>query len=118
MDPTDLYDTAGLSPFGEDTGTVLPDVSNGSPDEQPTTPTGTGTGYYVPPAWESGLLGGLTSALNTAIAKDQQAQVVKTSQAVAATNIAVAQNTAKLANTRLLLLGGLGLAALFLMKEG
>lgn len=113
----DLYDEYGLSPFGEDTGGVLSDVSNGSPDEQPTTPTGTGTGYYIPPAWESGLLGGLTSALNAAIAKDQAKTQQQTMVTAANTSMAVTQQKAAITNQRLLMLGGLALVAIFVMER-
>jgi hypothetical protein len=111
----DLYDEMGLSPFGEDTGMVLPDVSNGAPDEQPSTPTGTGSGYYIPPTWETGLVGGLSSVLNTVLnrenAKTQQ-QVMTTS---AATGIAVAQQQAKITNQRLMMFGGIAIVAFLLM---
>lgn len=111
----DLFDDMGLSPFGEDTGTVLPDVSNGAPDEQPSTPTGTGSGYYIPPTWETGLVGGLSSVLNTVLNREN----AKTQQQVATTNaatgIAVAQQQAKITNQRLLMFGGIAIAAILVM---
>lgn len=114
----DLYDEYGLSPFGEDTGGVLSDVSNGAPDESPTTPTGTGTGYYVPPAWESGLLGGITTALNYAIVRDQAKFAAKTGYAPGAAPMTpTPQAAAAIGNQRLLLMGAIALGALFLLKK-
>lgn len=114
----DLYDDFGLNPFGEDTGTVLPDVSNSAPAMQPSTPLATGTGYYVEPAWQSALFGGLTTALNYAIAKDQAQFAAKTGYAPGvATMTATPTTAAKVGNQRLILLGAVALGAVILLRK-
>jgi hypothetical protein len=114
----DLFDSVGMSPFGEDTGMVLPDVSNGAPDEQPTTPTGAGTGYYVPSAWESTLLGGLSATLNYALQRDQAKFAAEHGYAPGnATMTPTPTTAAAIGNQRLLLLGAIALGAVVLMRK-
>lgn len=48
------------------------DVSNGSPAEQPYTATGNGSGQFVTQDWQGALFGGLQTALNYALLRDQQ----------------------------------------------
>lgn len=65
-------------------GYVLPDVSRGSPDMSPSTPTGNGTGYYGNPAYESSSWGDVAKqALQWVLNKDQakNAQAMQVGQA-------------------------------------
>jgi hypothetical protein len=114
----DTFDDNNLSPFGEDTGGVLPDVSQSSPPEQPTTPTGTGSGYYVPSAWESGLLGGLSQALNYAIQRDQAQFAAQHGYAPGVAYMTpTPRAAAAMGNSRLLVIGGIVVLALVLMRK-
>jgi hypothetical protein len=64
----DPYTTFGAGSY---TG-VLSDVSNGSPPEQPYTPTGNGTGVFLDSGSQKGIFDVLGQALNYAIVRDQQ----------------------------------------------
>lgn len=88
---------------------VLPDVSYGGPDEQPSTPTGNGTGVW--------LTGMLDKAINYAIVRDQQTlQMPQYTRApVAAQPVMQAAPSAR-NNSALLLIGGGVL--LFLLLKG
>lgn len=66
----DPYTQFGLGSYG--TGGVLADVSNGSPDEQPYTPTGNGTGVFLDSGSQNGIFNMLGQALNYAIVRDQR----------------------------------------------
>lgn len=54
------------------TSSIRTDVSLGAPPEQPRDPTGNGTGQFMTSDWQGALFGGLQTALNYAIYRDQQ----------------------------------------------
>lgn len=64
----DPYTSFGAGGYAK----VLTDVSFSSPPEQPNTPTGNGSGQFVSSDWQGAVLGGLQTALNYAIYRDQQ----------------------------------------------
>jgi hypothetical protein len=113
-----LFDDSSLSPFGEDSGGVLDDVSNSSPAEQPSTPTGTGTGMYIPSNWEAGLMGGLHDVLNYALARGQAEFAAKHGYAPGnAKMTATPQAQAAIGNSRLLIIGAIVVAAALVLRK-
>jgi hypothetical protein len=64
-DPYGVLGTGSYAP-------VLTDVSNGSPPQQPSTPTGNGTGVFIDSGQQNGMFNLLGQALNYAITRDQQ----------------------------------------------
>jgi hypothetical protein len=113
FDIDQIFDMDGRS-YG-----VLPDVSRGDAPMQPTTATGNGYGYNV-----SGLLdtlgGTLQSAVQYAILRDQQKIAQQTGYigAQAGPVMPTPQAAASMANTKLLLLGALGIGLVFAMRGG
>lgn len=97
---------------------VLPDVSMSEPATQPTTATGTGTGYYVPSDWTTGLFGTVSQALNYALLRDQQQIAAKTGTVVGGVPVtATPAAAAAAANSRILLLGGIAVALAFVLRS-
>lgn len=64
----DPYTSFGAGGFAE----VRTDVAWSSPAEQPSTPTGNGSGQFVSSDWQGAIIGGLQTALNYALYRDQQ----------------------------------------------
>ncbi|MES2367202.1 MAG: hypothetical protein V4563_15095 [Pseudomonadota bacterium] len=100
--------STGEAPYG--------DVSNGGPDEQPMTPTGNGTGYYIDPTQNSAMWGTLQQALNYAIQRDQQ--TMAQAHAVANNVIVPTQAQATItANRQMVKYLAIGAAIYFLMRK-
>jgi hypothetical protein len=97
---------------------VLPDVSMSEPAQQPTTPTGNGTGYYVDNSWQSALFGTIGQALNYALVRDQQQIAKQTGFTTGVPVTATPQAAAAIQNNRILLIGGVGLALAFILTRG
>ena len=98
---------------------VLPDVSQGDAPMQPTTATGNGYGYAVNSSWMDMLGGTLQTALNYALLRDQQKIAQQTGYVGANVPLQpTPQVQASMANTRLLLLGALGIGLVFAMRGG
>jgi hypothetical protein len=103
---------------GESYG-VVPDVSRSEPAMQPTTATGTGYGYSVDNGWLNALGGTVQTALNYALLRDQQKMAMQTGMVSAQTPlVATPQAAAAAANSRLLLLGVIGVGIAFAMRGG
>lgn len=102
---------------GAEVDPPLPDVSNGAPDQQPSTPTGTGTGYWVDPSQESAMWGTVQKALQYAINRDQISMAAKTGLQTSAAGAVVptAQAAQKIQNQQFLLLLGIGFLAYQIM---
>src|SRR5437868_4548789 len=66
VDP--VYSSFGAGGYA----TVNTDVSYGSPDEQPSTPTGNGTGVFMTGGDSAGFWSTLQTGLNIVLARDQQ----------------------------------------------
>jgi hypothetical protein len=113
FDIEQVYDLDGQS-FG-----VIPDVSRSEPAMQPTTATGTGYGYSVDNGWMNALGGTLQTALNYALLRDQQKMAQQTGYVSAGTPIVpTPQVAAQQANSRLLVLGLIGVGIAFAMRGG
>jgi hypothetical protein len=97
---------------------VLPDVSMSEPAQQPRTATGTGTGYYVDNGWLNAITGTVQTALNYAIVRDQQQIAKNTGFTVGVPVTATPQAQAAIANNRLLLIGGVGIALALILSRG
>ena len=103
---------------GESYG-VLADVSRSEAPMQPTTATGTGYGYTVDPGWLNMIGGTLQAGVNYAILRDQQKIAAQTGYVSAQTPlVATPQVAARQANSKLLILGLIGVGVVFAMKGG
>ena len=113
FDLDQVYDMDGQS-FG-----VVPDVSRSEPAMQPATATGTGYGYTVDNGWLNALGGTMQTALNYALLRDQQKMAQQTGYVSAGTPLApTPQAAAQMQNSRLLLLGLIGVGIAFAMRGG
>jgi hypothetical protein len=92
------------------------DVSYGSPDEQPSTPTGNGTGTFLSGGDNAGLWSTLQSALQYAIVRDQQKMTAVYGPSVPVQGQAAVTLQAQ-ADRRLLTLLMIGGALFFLAKS-
>lgn len=100
---------------------VLPDVSRGDAPMQPTTATGNGYGYNVQSYdWLGAGLGTLNKALDYAIVRDQQkiAQQTGYLSGQAGPMQPTPQQAASIGNSRILLLGLIGVGLVFAMRGG
>lgn len=104
---------------GESYG-VYADVSRGDAPMQPTTATGNGYGYAVQPDWMSMLGGTLQTAVNYALLRDQQKIAQQTGYVGAQVGPlqATPQQAASIGNSRILLLGLIGVGLVFAMRGG
>lgn len=113
LDIDQAYDMDGYS-YG-----VLPDVSRGEAPMQPTTATGNGYGYHVETNWLNVLGGTMQTALNYALLRDQQKMAQQTGYVSSQTPLApTPQVQAQMQNSRLLVLGLIGVGIAFAMKGG
>lgn len=111
FDFSQVYDMDGES-YG-----VLPDVSRSEPPMQPTTATGNGYGYHVENSWLNMLGGTVQTALNYALLRDQQKMAQQTGYVAAQTPLApTPQAAAQMANSRLLVLGLIGVGIAFALR--
>lgn len=107
------YDMDGQS-YG-----VYPDVSRGDAPMQPTTATGNGYGYSTGDTWLNALGGSLQTALNYALIRDQQKMAQQTGYVTAQTPLVpTPQAAAAAANSRILLLGLIGVGVALAMRGG
>jgi hypothetical protein len=106
---SDPYNALG---FG---GTVLPDVSYGAPPMETSTSTGNGFGDFFDSKAGGALLGGLTTALNYAMFRDQQkyTAVANAPQQAVQQQVAVQQ----VRNNNLLLWAAIAAGLIFLVKK-
>lgn len=113
FDLEQVYDMDGQS-YG-----VLPDVSNSEPPMQPRTATGNGYGYSVDSSWLNALGGTVQAALNYALLRDQQKMAQQTGYVSVQTPLApTPQVQASMQNSRILILGLIGIGALFALRGG
>ncbi|HBF50959.1 MAG TPA: hypothetical protein DDX04_12140 [Massilia sp.] len=86
---------------------------------QPTTATGNGYGYNVDNTWLNALGGTLQTALNYALLRDQQKLAQQTGYVSSQTPVvATPQAAAQMQNSRLLMLGLIGIGIAFAMRGG
>jgi hypothetical protein len=96
----------------------VPDNYYGSSAQQPTTPTGTGTGYYVDNTASSAMWGALDKALNYVLVRDQQKFAAEHGYSATPTPYTpTPQAAAQAANSRLLLLGVIGVGIAFALRK-
>lgn len=108
----------GVDMEGASYSVPLPDNYYGSSSQQPTTPTGTGTGYYVDNTMWSSLSGALDKALNYALIRDQQKFAAEHGYSATPTPYTpTPQAAAQAANSRLLLLGLIGVGIAFALRK-
>lgn len=117
---TGQYDADGPDLSGtytDNVGYVQPDVSQGAPAMQPTTPTGNGSGYFIDQAAQSTIFDTLKLGLNYAMQRDQQTMqydlMTTKTQGQAMQVQQVQQN-----NTGLFLLLGGGVVLFMLLSGG
>lgn len=99
---------------------VYADVSRGDAPMQPTTATGLGYGYAPQPDWMSMLGGTLQTAVNYALLRDQQKIAQQTGYVGAQVGPLqpTPQQAASIGNSRILLLGLVGIGLVFAMRGG
>ncbi|MFC4932954.1 hypothetical protein [Massilia sp. GCM10023247] len=103
---------------GESYG-VNADVSRGDAPMQPTTATGNGYGYHVDNGWLNALGGTVQTALNYALLRDQQKMAQQTGYVSVQTPLTpTPQVQAQMQNSRLLVLGLIGVGIAFAMRGG
>lgn len=113
FDISEAYDMDGES-YG-----VYPDNAYGEPPMQPRTATGNGYGYDTGHTWLNALGGTLQSALDYALIRDQQKIAQQTGYtSVQAPMIPTPQVQASMQNSRMLILGLIGVAAIFALRGG
>lgn len=114
FDIDQIYDMDGQS-FG-----VLPDVSRSDAPMQPATATGNGYGYYVENDWLKMLGGTLQAGVNYAILRDQQKIAQQTGYVGAQVGPLqpTPQQAASIGNSRLLILGMIGIGVAFALRGG
>lgn len=94
-----------------------PDNYYGEPAQQPTTPAGAGTGYFIDPSQQSQMWGTLQQALNYAMQRDQQKFALEHGIATAnGTMVPTPQQAAKMKNQQLMLMAGIGLIVYLIAK--
>jgi len=108
--------------YGADTASPLQDVSWSSPDMQPYTPTGNGSGQFLDTATQNALFGGLDKVLNWAIQRDaakiqQDTTYQLAGTQYASTNNALNYQAQQSAANRKLLVIGMAVAGLFLVMR-
>jgi hypothetical protein len=108
----------GVDMDGASYSVPLPDNYYGSSAQQPTTPTGTGTGYYVDSTAWAAIGGAVDKALNYVLIKDQQKFAAEHGYSATPTPYTpTPQAAAAAANQRLLLLGVLGVGIAFALRK-
>lgn len=114
IDLDQVYDMDGQS-YG-----VYADVSRGDAPMQPTTATGLGYGYSVAPDFLSAFAGTLQAGVNYAILRDQQKIAQQTGYVGAQVGPLqpTPQQAASIGNSRILLLGLVGIGLVFAMRGG
>lgn len=108
--------------YGADVSSPLPDVSWSSPDMQPYTPTGNGSGQFIDTATQNGIFGLIDRAMNYAIQRDtakiqQDTAFQLAGTQYASTNNALSYQAQQSAANRKLLVIGLAVAGLFLVMR-
>ncbi len=118
-DNTDLGVDPTVMDGATDGDPVAGDVSMGAPDESPTTPQGTGTGYYIDGSQQYTMFGAIDKALNYALQKDQTKFALEHGVTVGGTPVAVPKTAAAQAaqNKQMLLMAAIGLGAILLLKD-
>lgn len=110
----DLYSTFGAGGYAN----VNTDVSNSSPAEQPRTPTGNGSGQFVSQDWQGALFGGLQTALNYALLRDQQKMTAVSQAPVQAAQLQTQQQQVQHGNMlTYVLIGAAVLAVVLVTRE-
>lgn len=108
----------GVDMEGASYSVPLPDNYYGSSSQQPTTPTGTGTGYYVDNTAWAAIGGAVDKALNYVLIRDQQKFAAEHGYSATPTPYTpTPQAAAAAANSRLLLLGLIGVGIAFAMRK-
>jgi hypothetical protein len=96
-------------------GMVLSDVSNGAPDQSPSTPTGNGSGYFIDTTTQNQIFGTIQKGLDYVLRRDQESMNTQAINAQAQrANAAVAVQKQQNSRTFLLIAGA---AVLFMVLK-